>query len=258
MRVLCLVRGVGARSLGALRQTGRMGLFLAAALAYLVLPPLKVRRILERIRFIGFHSLVVIGLAGAFTGMVLGFQGYYTLTRFGSSAFLGPMVGLSLLRELGPVIAALLVTGRAGSALAAELGIMRIDEELDALDLMGLSPFRYFVVPALVAGVVCLPLLTAIFNVLGIFGGYLVGVKLLGVGAGVYFGEMAEYVKMSDILGGLYKSLSFGGFIAWICCYKGYHAGFGAEGVSKATTQAVVLSSIVILVWDYFMTSVLF
>jgi len=252
------VRGLGRAFLSPVRQMGGMGLFLARTLVCLVTPPLKVDRVLKRIQFVGFQSMLVVCLAGAFTGMVLGFQGYYTLTRFGSSAFLGPMVGLSLLKELGPVLTALVVTGRAGSAVAAEIGVMRIDEEIDALHLMGLNPFRYLVVPTLLAGVICLPLLTAMFNCLGIFGGYLVGVKLLGVGAGTYFGEMAEYVGMKDILEGVYKSLSFGVFIAWIPCYKGYHAGFGAEGVSKATTQAVVLCSVVILMWDYVMTAILF
>jgi phospholipid/cholesterol/gamma-HCH transport system permease protein len=135
---------------------------------------------------------------------------------------------------------------------------MRITEQIDALTLMGLNPFRYLVVPKVLAGIVSLPLLTAVFNVVGIFGGYLIGGKLLGVGEGTYFGEMANYVDMKDILGGLYKSLSFGVLITWVCCYKGYYTGFGAVGVSKATTQAVVLSSVLILVWDYFMTSILF
>jgi phospholipid/cholesterol/gamma-HCH transport system permease protein len=252
------VRNVGSKTLSAVRNAGKMGLFLVRGVVFLFIPPLKVQRVLKQIRFVGFDSLLVILLTGTFTGMVLGFQGFYALERVGSSAFLGPMVALSLLRELGPVITALMVTGRAGSAMAAEIGIMRIGEQIDALELMGLSPFRYLVVPNLVAGLLCLPLLTGFFNIVGIFGGYLVGVKLLGVGGGSYFGEMADYVRMKDVTAGLYKSFSFGGLIAWVCCYKGYYTGFGAEGVSKATTQAVVLSSVLILVWDYFMTSVLF
>jgi phospholipid/cholesterol/gamma-HCH transport system permease protein len=190
--------------------------------------------------------------------MVLGLQGFYTLNRFGSDALLGPMVALVLIKELGPVFSALMVTARAGSAVTAEIGIMRITEQIDALELMGLNPFRYLVVPNLLAAVIALPLLTAIFDVVGILGGYLVGGKLLGVSGGSYFGEMANYVDMADILEGVYKSLSFGVLIVWVCCYKGFYAGFGAEGVSKATTQAVVLSSILILIWDYFMTSILF
>ena len=168
------------------------------------------------------------------------------------------MVALSLIRELGPVLSALMVTGRAGSAMTAEIGIMRISEQIDALELMGLNPYRYLVVPKLVAGMISLPLLTAIFDVVGIFGGYLIGVNLLDVSKGTYFGEMANYLDLEDVLVGVYKSFSFGILITWICCYKGYYAGFGAEGVSKATTQAVVLSSVLIVFWDYVMTSAFF
>lgn len=252
------IRSLGATSLLGLRGTGRMGLFLTKALVCALTPPLKFSRVLQQIHFIGFQSTLVIFLTGAFTGMVLAFQGFYSLTRFGSAALLGPMVALSLIRELGPVLSALMVTGRAGSAMTAEIGIMRITEQIDAIELMGLNPFRYLVVPKFLAAILALPLLAAIFDVVGIFGGYLIGVKLLGIGVGTYFGEITAYVDMKDILGGIYKSLSFGALIAWVCCYKGYYAGFGAEGVSKATTQAVVLSSVLILVWDYFMTSLLF
>jgi phospholipid/cholesterol/gamma-HCH transport system permease protein len=253
-----LVRNLGAISLLGLRRAGRMGVFLSQSIIYASIPPLKVSQILKQIHFIGFESTLVIFLTGAFAGMVLGLQGYYTLNQFGSAALLGPMVALALIRELGPVLTALMVTGRAGSAMTAEIGIMRITEQVDAIKLMGLNPFRYLVVPRLLAGIISLPLLTAIFDVVGIFGGYLVGVKFLGVGKGTYFGEMARYVDMQDILGGVYKSLTFGILITWICCYKGYYTGFGAEGVGKATTQAVVLSSVLILVWDFFMTSLLF
>jgi phospholipid/cholesterol/gamma-HCH transport system permease protein len=256
--MIALIRKLGAISLLGLRGTGRMGLFLAQAFLYATTPPLKFSRVLQQIRFVGFQSILVIFLTGAFTGMVLGLQGFYTLNRFGSTALLGPMVALSLIRELGPVLSALMVTGRAGSAMTAEIGIMRITEQIDALKLMGLNPFRYLVVPRLLACLISLPLLSSIFNVVGIFGGYLIGGRLLGVGEGTYFGEMANYVDLEDILRGIYKSLSFGVLITWVCCYKGYTAGFGAEGVSKATTQAVVLSSVLILVWDYFMTSILF
>ncbi len=252
------VRNLGTLTLFALRRIGRMGIFLVKAFIFAVSPPLKLNQFLRQIHFIGFQSTLVIFLTGAFTGMVLGFQGYYTLNRFGSEAFLGPMVALALIKELGPVLTALMVTGRAGSAMAAEIGIMRITEQIDALSLMGLNPFRYLIVPRLLAAILTVPLLTAIFNVVGIFGGYLVGVKLLGVGQGVYFNEMANHVDMTDVLGGVYKSISFGALIAWVCSYKGYYTGFGAEGVSRATTQAVVLSSVFILVWDYFMTSFLF
>jgi phospholipid/cholesterol/gamma-HCH transport system permease protein len=241
---------------------GAMGVFLFHCILHCCIPPLKFSRLIKQIEFIGYQSLVVIVLTGGFSGMVLGFQGYYSLSRFGSDAFLGPMVGLALIKELGPVITALMVTGRAGSAIAAEIGIMRISEQIDALELMGLNPFRYLMVPNILAALVSLPLLTAVFDVVGIFGGYLIGGKLLGVSGGTYFGEMANYVEMKDICEGIYKSLSFSLIITWVCCFKGFYTGiftgFGAEGVSKATTQAVVLSSVLILVWDYFMTSLLF
>jgi phospholipid/cholesterol/gamma-HCH transport system permease protein len=227
-------------------------------LYYTITPPLKFLRVLKQIRFLGFQSTLVILLTGIFAGMVLGLQGFYTLNRFGTSALLGPMIALTLIKELGPVFSGLMVTARAGSAVTAEIGIMRITEQIDALELMGLNPLRYLVVPNLIAALIALPLLTAIFDVVGIFGGYLVGVKLLGVSGGTYFGEMTNYVDMKDILEGIYKSLSFAVLMIWVCCYKGYYTGFGAEGVSRATTQAVVLTAVLILVWDYFMTSLLF
>lgn len=257
-----LVRSLGSESLNIIHRLGRMGIFLVKGIFFSFSPPLKVSLILKQIRFIGFQSLTVILLTGAFTGMVLGFQGYNSLSRFGSSAFLGPMVGLALIKEMGPVISALMVTGRAGSSITAEIGIMRISEQIDALELMGLNPYRYLVVPNILAALISVPLLTAIFDVLGIFGGYLIGVRLLGVGSGVYFGEMISYVEMKDIVEGMFKALNFGLIISWVCCFKGFYTGFytgfGAEGVSKATTQAVVLSSVLILVWDYFLTSTLF
>jgi phospholipid/cholesterol/gamma-HCH transport system permease protein len=226
-------------------------------LGFVFIPPLKLHRVIRQVHFIGARSLLVIALTGTFTGMVLALQGYYTLTRFGSEAYLGPAVAISLITELGPVLAALMVTGRAGSALAAEIGIMRITEQIDALEVMALHPIRYLVVPNIVAAVIALPLLAAMFSVIGIYGGYLVGVELLGVNSGTYFGNMQDFVGLVDVLNGLYKSLSFGLLIALLCCFKGYHTGYGAEGVSKATTEAVVLSSVTVLVVDYFLNSVL-
>jgi phospholipid/cholesterol/gamma-HCH transport system permease protein len=251
------IEGLGRVVLDAGQALGRFGRFLAEAAIYTVIPPFKLRRLQDRIHFIGFRSLSVIVLTGAFTGMVLGLQVFLTLVRFGSEAFLGPAVALALIRELGPVLAALMVTGRAGSALTAEIGIMRITEQIDALTVMALNPIRYLIVPILIAGLVTFPLMTALFDVVGIFGGYLVGVKLLGLSEGTYFGEMRTFVEMADIMTGFWKSLSFGVIVTWVCAYKGYYAGHGAEGVSRATTEAVVLSSVLILVWDYFLGSVL-
>lgn len=251
------VDALGAGTIGVVASLGRFGVFLGRALAVLVTPPFRPAAVADRIHDIGFRSLLIIALTGTFTGMVLGLQVYLTLSRFGSEAFLGPAVALSLVRELGPVLAALMVTGRAGSALTAELGIMRITEQIDALTVMALSPMRYLVAPSILAGLVTFPLMTAIFDVVGILGGYVVGVELLGLSAGTYFGEMQTFVDADDILLGFWKSLSFGVIVTWVCTYKGFHVGHGAEGVARATTQAVVLSSVLILVWDYIIGSVL-
>src|SRR5713226_5660905 len=248
---------VGGWTIALVGSLGRFGTFFASAVAYAVTPPFKTRQLVGRIHFIGYNSLVIIALTGAFTGMVLGLQIFITLSRFGSEAFLGPAVALSLIRELGPVLAALMVTGRAGSALTAEIGIMRITEQIDALTVMALNPFRYLVVPSIVAGIITFPLMTSIFDVVGIFGGYLVGVKLLGLSQGTYFGEMKTFVDLNDIMTGFWKSVSFGVVVTWVCTYKGFHVGHGAEGVARATTQAVVFSSVLILVCDYFMGSIL-
>jgi phospholipid/cholesterol/gamma-HCH transport system permease protein len=251
------VRAIGQVSLRLLAEMGRMAIFLGSSVFWAVVPPYKIRRILKQVHFVGVKSGLVILLTAAFTGMVLGLQGYYTLRKFGSDALLGPAVALALIRELGPVLSALMVTGRAGSAIAAEIGIMRITEQIDALSAMALNPMKYLVVPQIVAGLVAVPLLTAIFDVVGIYGGYLVGVELLGLSSGTYFGEMRTAVDMRDINGGFVKSVVFGVVVTWICSYKGYTTGYGAEGVSKATTEAVVLSSVLVLVADYVLTSFL-
>ena len=251
------VRSLGRWGLDVLEAMGRFTLFLGEAAVWTFVPPLRVNQFYRRVHFIGVRSLSVILLTGAFTGMVLGLQTFLTLSRFGSEALLGPGVALSLIREMGPVFTALMVTGRTGSALTAEIGIMRITEQIDAIQVMGLNPMRYLIVPTLLAGLATFPLLTAIFNVVGIFGGYLVGVQLMGLSSGTYFGEMRTYVGIDDVLTGFWKSLVFGIVVTWACSYKGYHASRGTEGVSRATTEAVVLSSVLILVWDYFMGSFL-
>ena len=255
--ILTPFRITGAFVINIVREIGRMGLFLAESFFWMVFPPYLLRRIIKQINFIGVKTTLVILLTGTFTGMVLALQIYYTLVKFGAEARLGSVVALSLIKELGPVICALMVAGRAGSALAAEIGIMRITEQIDALDAMALNPYKYLVIPNLIAGIISLPLLNCIFVTVGVFGGYTVGVGLMGLSSGTYFGGIRDFVDAGDILEGLYKSLSFGILITWISCYKGYFTGYGAEGVSKATTQAVVLSSVVILIWDYFMTSIL-
>jgi phospholipid/cholesterol/gamma-HCH transport system permease protein len=251
------LKAIGAQAIVQLKTIGHMFIFLMNALYFIFAPPFKFRLLLRQIRFFGNKSMLVIILTGSFTGMVLALQLFYILRKFGSEALLGSGIALSLLRELGPVLAALMITGRAGSALTAEIGMMRITEQIDALTAMALNPMRYLIVPNIVAALIAFPLLVAIFDLIGIFGGYLVGVKLLGISSGTYFSLMEDYVVMEDIMVGLYKSLSFGLIVSWICCYKGFYTGYGAEGVSKSTTEAVVLCSIMILIWDYFLGSVL-
>jgi phospholipid/cholesterol/gamma-HCH transport system permease protein len=248
---------IGRRTIDVVEALGRFGTFFGVAVGLLFTPPFKWRAFIGRIHYVGFNSLLIILLTGTFTGMVLGLQIYFTLSRFGSEAYLGPAVALSIIRELGPVLSALMVTGRAGSALTAEIGIMRITEQIDALTVMALNPMRYLVVPSLLAGLITFPMMTALFDVVGIFGGYLVGVQLLGLSEGTYFGEMRTFVDMKDIMTGFWKSLSFGVIVTWVATYKGFHVGHGAEGVARATTQSVVLASVLILVWDYFMGSIL-
>jgi phospholipid/cholesterol/gamma-HCH transport system permease protein len=255
-----LIRILGLWALSTVRTIGLMAIFLLNACYIMFTPPFKYRLALRQIRFFGTRSLLVILLTGAFTGMVLAIQLFYTLRKFGSDALLGPAIALTLIRELGPVLSALMITGRGGSALTAEIGIMRITEQIDALTSMALNPIRYLVVPNIVAGIITFPLLAAIFDVIGIYGGYLVGVKLLGISSGTYFSQMEHFIDMKDITMGIYKSLSFGIIVTWVSCYKGYHTddtGYGAEGVSKSTTEAVVMSSVLILIWDYFVGSVL-
>jgi phospholipid/cholesterol/gamma-HCH transport system permease protein len=255
--VTAAVAGFGRNILALIGEMGRMLIFLISTVAWMVRPPFRFMQILKQIHFIGVKSLFVIVLTGAFTGMVLGLQGYYSLRKFGAEALLGSAVALSIIRELGPVLSALMVTGRAGSAMTAEIGIMRITEQIDALDTMAVSPMQYLIAPKVLASVLIMPMLCSIFDIIGIYGGHLVGVELLGVSSGAYMSSMESSVEWKDVYGGLLKALSFGLIISWVCTYKGYNTTMSAEGVGTATTEAVVLSSVLILVWDYFLTSVL-
>ena len=248
---------LGRLGLDWLAALGRFGIFLGQALFYLVIPPFKLGEAVRRVWFIGFRSLSVVVLTGAFTGLVLGLEGMLMLRRVGSEAFVGPLVAIALVRELGPVLAGLMVTGRAGSAIAAELGVMRISEQIDALTVMALNPMRYLVVPTLVAGIVAMPLLAWIFDVVGIFGGFLVTVSIFGLSKGTYFGQIRAFFSTTDMWVGAWKALVFGMLMMWVATYKGFHVGYGAEGVGRATTEAVVLASVLILVFDYLLGSVL-
>ncbi len=253
--MLTPVRRLGRATLDFVGGTGRATLFVLQALALAFFPPCRIRRVLAEVYAIGFKSCSIIVLTATFTGMVLGLQGYYTLRKFGSEGALGSAVALSLIRELGPVLTALMVSGRAGSAVTAEIGIMRITEQLDALDTMAVNPMQYVVMPKILAGLISVPLLTAIFDVVGILGGYLIGVGLLGVSSGAFFAGMAQSVVNLDVQGGVVKSLVFGLTIMSVACYNGYFTERGAEGVARATTNTVVTSAVLVLLWDYLLTS---
>ncbi|SLM48010.1 toluene transporter subunit: membrane component of ABC superfamily [Nitrospira japonica] len=252
-----LLERMGARALAMVGEMGRMLLFVASSFAWLARPPFRPIQVVKQLHFVGYKSTFVVVLTAGFTGMVLALQGYYTLRKFGSEGLLGSAVALSMIRELGPVLAALMVTARAGSAMTAEIGIMRITEQIDAMDTMAINPLQYLVAPKLLAGLIGVPLLVAIFDVVGIYGGYLVGVELLGGNGGAYWNSIESAVEWKDIYGGILKSISFGLIVSWICCYKGFFTKHSAEGLGSATTEAVVLSSVLILVWDYFLTSIL-
>jgi phospholipid/cholesterol/gamma-HCH transport system permease protein len=240
-----------------LSEFGDAWIFFAKVWLRALTPPYSFSLLVEQMYSIGFQSLSVVSLVGLFTGAVLAVQGEYTLSKFGATGFTGSAIALSLIRELGPVLTALMVTGRAGSALTAELGIMKITEQVDALRAMAVDPLRHLMVPRVLAAVISVPLLTAVFDLIGIAGGYCVGVWSLGLPSGTFITQMIHAVQDVDIISGFVKSLAFGVIIAWVCCYKGWTCGFGAVGVNKATTSAVVTSSVTILVVDYFLTSIL-
>jgi phospholipid/cholesterol/gamma-HCH transport system permease protein len=245
-----------------LKELGGIFLFFLHGLLAIFKYPFQLRKNLDQIYFIGVKSVLVIILVALFTGMVMGLQLYYTLVQFGSEGVLGAAVALAVIRELGPVLTAIMVIARAGSSMAAEIGIMRITEQIDALVTMEVDPVRYLFSPRIVAAVISFPLLTALFNVVGILGGYVTGCWLLGINSGIYFARMQDMVVMADIAGGLYKSLVFGLLVVTICCYQGFYVhlrsqGFGAKGVSLATTSAVVFSCVAVLVFDYILTSFL-
>ncbi len=255
---MIVVERLGREIILTVEELGRIFFLLLDAFGWLLRPPLRLGVMLRQMEFVGVQSLSVVVLTGAFTGAVLALQSYHAFRLFTAEPLVGVAVGLSMTRELGPVLTSLMVTARAGSAMAAELGTMRITEQIDALATMAVSPVNYLVTPRIVAGVLMVPLLTVVCDVVGIAGGYLVGVGVLGIPGGTYLARMWEAVYMEDVLDGLIKSVVFGLLLTLIGCYKGFYTTGGAEGVGRATTQAVVLASISILVSDYFLTALLF
>ena len=241
---------------------------LGAATVFLVMALLKTFRpkqlskVVKQIYYIGARSTTIIMLVSFFTGMVLGLQSYHALVQFGAQGAVGSLVSLSLIMELGPVLTAIMITARAGSAITAEIGIQRISEQIDALHTMRVNPIQYLVSPKIIAAIISFPLLTAVFDLIGIFGGYVSGVVLLGLNGGVYLHSIQTYVVLSDVTNGFIKAIVFAVIVATVCCYQGYFAhmrkdSHGAQAVGLATTSAVVLSCVLILVSDYIVTALL-
>lgn len=234
---------------------GQAALLLAEAMIALFRPPYRFRIFFKQMEFIGNKSLWITILTGTFTGMVLTIQSYFALRTFSSESIVGGMVAVSMTRELGPVLTALMVNARAGSAIAAELGTMRVTEQIDALQSLAVNPVQYLVTPRILAGLVMLPSLTMVANFTGILGSYLVGVMLLGVDSGIFLSKIEDFVEVRDIWGSLLKAAIFGLVLTLVGCYKGYYTENGAEGVGRATTEAVSFSAVFILFSDYIFTS---
>ncbi len=250
---------VGRVGLGIFERVGRGNLFLVNVMAGLPGLLLRPRLILAQMHSVGVLSLVIILVSGLFVGMVMALQGYNTLVDFGAEESLGVVVALSLVRELGPVVSALLFAGRAGSALAAEIGLMKATEQLSGMEMMAIDPIKRVIAPRFLAGFLSMPLLAAIFSAVGIIGGYFVGVGLLGVDSGAYWSQMQAKVDLhEDIYNGVVKSIVFGFVATWIALFEGYDAIPTSEGVSRATTRTVVHTALAVLGLDFVLTALMF
>lgn len=253
------LRKLGNLTINAIWRLGFATRFLFAILRYSGQSLIRFNLTIREVYFAGVLSLIIILVSGLFVGMVLGLQGYNTLAKFGSGDALGALVALSLLRELGPVLAALLFSSRAGSAMTAEIGLMKTTEQLDAMNIMAVNPIARVIAPRFWAGVISMPILAALFNVTGIFGGYLVGVVLIGLDSGTFWSQMQNNVDLhADIVNGLIKSLVFGIAVTLIAVFEGYDSEPTAAGISAATTRTVVTSALVILALDFIMTAFMF
>jgi phospholipid/cholesterol/gamma-HCH transport system permease protein len=249
----------GAKTLKINGDLGALAIFLFKAFI-MIFHYKQIRAIIQQIYFIGAKSAQIVMLVGFFTGMVLGLQLYHVLVKFGSVGVLGTAVGLSLIREMGPVLTAIMITARAGSAMTAEIGIQRISEQIDALSTMRIDPLGYLISPRIAAAIISFPILTTFFDLIGILGGWISGCVLLGVNSGAYFYRVVSATQMEDITGGLVKSLVFGILVVTICCFQGFFThmrtdSYGSRSVSLSTTSAVVISCVMILISDYVVTS---
>lgn len=253
-----VIRKIGSKVITFIESTGRISLFFSIGVINIFVRPFQLDKVFDHTWFIGCKSIFVIILTGTFTGMVIGLQGYYSLVKFGSEGALGSAVALTMIRELGPVFTAIMIAARAGSAMTAEIGVMRITEQIDALKTMHINPVRFLFTPRIIASIISFPLLTAIFDIVGIFGGYISGSVILGINRYVYMETVIKSVHIGDISGGFFKALVFAIVVTTISCYRGYYThsfdGFGARGVSLSTTNAVVQSCICIFIVDYIIT----
>lgn len=252
------LRILGKGFLRVIYDSGGIFLFFLKSFFYSFFPPYRIRFLIKYMEFIGVKSLLVVILTSLFSGMVTAYQVNIALSKVGSQAILGGVVALTLTRELGPVLTAVVVVARAGSAISAELGSMRITEQIDALKIMAVNPIQYLITPRLWAAILVLPLLTAISDIVGIAGGYVIGVFLIHIDPGLLTARMIDMVELKDIMSGIIKSIFFGAYLVSVCGYKGFYAFGGAEGVGKATTEAVVISTVGILVSDYILTTLIF
>lgn len=256
--ILQLAEFVGHQALAICDTFGFFALFFIRAAKTLLSTKLKLHKLFVQMHYVGVGSFTIILLTGAFSGAVLALQTYIGMRRFGVEDFIGPVVGLSLTRELGPVLTGLMVTGRAGSAIAAEIGTMQITEQIDALKTLNINVNQYLIIPRMLGATIILPFLTLFSMFCGIVGGYIISVYSLGLNGEVYINGIKTFLELSDITGGLIKSSVFGLILSWVGCYKGYYTTGGAKGVGIATTQSVVVSSILILISNYFLAALLF
>ncbi len=257
-RLLNFVAAIGAVTLGTVEFIGELALFTISGVLHIFRPPYYPRQIARAFMEIGYFSLPVVALTALFTGMVLALQFYTGFSRFNASSTVASVVVLAITRELGPVLAGLMVSGRAGAAMAAELGTMRVTDQIDALSTLSTEPMKYLVAPRLLAATIALPLLVVLADILGVLGGYLVAIEKLGFTPGAYLTSTFSNLRAEDVISGLTKAAVFGFVIALMGCFNGYRSRGGAQGVGSATTTAVVSASILILALDYILTQVLF
>ena len=256
--VLDFIATVGRAVLGACRATGHLTLFALEGLSHLFRPPFYLRAFLRAMLEIGFLSLPVVALTAVFTGMVLALQSSTGLARFSAESGVANLVVLSVTRELGPVMAGLMVAGRVGAAMAAEIGTMRVTDQIDALTTLSTNPMKYLVAPRLLAGLIALPLLVLVADILGVLGGFIISTLKLGYNTGIYLNNTINFLQTEDVVSGLVKAAMFGFLVSLVGCYHGYNSKGGAQGVGAATTSAVVAASVLILAFDYVLTELFF